>query len=204
MEAYGMAGLVGVIKARVQEHDGKLVPVDAASEMRRVQRERAFLLDREHMMSDQRWIQATVHTSIKASLAEVIGLMDDANTKHGFDIVGRANDKACVLRSGFVSLSIGFRQPYINRVTNDECYLGATEFSGIVLLPGENGWVMHKPQELKSHKLMVDISETRQLVWKEAGKKTIIPADKLGDHLFRIFLSFLSRANQGKVPRPDL
>lgn len=41
-----MEGLVGVIKARVQEHGGKLVPVDAMTEMARVQREKNYLADR--------------------------------------------------------------------------------------------------------------------------------------------------------------
>src|ERR1700726_183676 len=44
MQAYGMEGLVGVIKAHVREHGGTLMPADAASEMRRVQRESAFLV----------------------------------------------------------------------------------------------------------------------------------------------------------------
>jgi hypothetical protein len=206
MEAYGMAGLAGVIKARVQEHGGKLVPADAASEMRRVQREKAFLADRENMMSDRRWIEGTVHASIRSALEEVVRLAEMANAEHGFEIRAGAQDKTCVLRSGFVSLGIGFQQPIFNRVSDyerDECYLRASEFSGSVLLPGERGWIMHQPRELKRHKLKVDVSEVRSLVWRE-GSKTIIPADKLGDHLFRIFLDLLSRANRGKVERPPL
>jgi hypothetical protein len=206
MEAYGMEGLVGVIKARVQEHGGKLVPADAASEMRRIQRETTFLADRDNMMSDRRWIEETVHASIKSALEEVVRLADEANAKHGFKIAAGARDKSCILRSGFVSLGIGFEQPIFNRVSDymrDECYLRASEFSGTLLLPGENAMVMHRPRELKRHKLKVDVSETRSLVWREEGK-TVIPADKLGDHLFRIFLDLLSRANRGKVEPPAL
>jgi hypothetical protein len=207
MEAYGMEGLVGVIKARVQEHGGKLVPVNAASEMRRIQRERTFLADRDLVMMDRGWIEGTVHASIKSALEEVVRLADEANAEHGFEIVAGARDKSCVLRSGFVSLGIGFHQPIFNRVSDHmeyECYLRASEFSGTVLLPDERAWVMHEPRELKRHKLKVDVSETRSLVWREAGSKIVLSADKLGDHLFRIFLDLLSRANRGKVERPAL
>jgi hypothetical protein len=178
MEAYGMEGLVGVIKARVQEHGGKLVPVDAMSEMRRIQREAIYLADRESLMRDRRWIEDTVHANIKKSLQEVIGLMQKANAEHGFDIVGKADGTVCVMRSGFVSLGIGWHQPIFNRVEDDqqngECFLRASEFSGTLILPGERAWVMQNPKELKRHKFKVDVSETRDLVWKESGKRSIV------------------------------
>jgi hypothetical protein len=205
MQAYGMEGLVGVIKARVQEHGRKLVPVDAISEMRRIQRETIFLADREAMMRDRRWIEDTVHANIKRSLEDVIGLMQKANAEHGFDIVGKADGTVCVMRSGFVSLGVGWHQPIFNRVEDDqagECFLRASEFSGTLILPGERAWTMHEPEELKRHKFKVDVSETREMVWKEAGKKSIIPAGMLADNLMRIFLDLLSRANRGKVERP--
>jgi hypothetical protein len=208
MEAYGMEGLVGVIKARVQEHGGKLVPVDAMSEMRRIQREAIYLADRESLMRDRRWIEDTVHANIKKALQEVIGLMQKANAEHGFDIVGKADGTVCVMRSGFVSLGIGWHQPIFNRVEDDqqngECFLRASEFSGTLILPGERAWVMQNPKELMRHKFKVDVSETRDLVWKESGKKSIVPAGMLADHLMRIFLDLLSRANRGKIARPAL
>jgi hypothetical protein len=206
MQAYGMEGLVGAIKARVQEHGGKLVPVDAITEMARVQRERKFLSDREALMRDRRWIEGTVHASITRSLDDVIALMQKANADHGFDIVGRADGRACVLRSGFVSLGINWHQPIFNRVEDDpnhgECYMRVSEFSGTVLLPGERGWVMHQPTELRRHKFKLDVSETRELIWKESGKKSIIAAPMLADRIMRIFLDLLSRANSGMVQPP--
>jgi hypothetical protein len=205
MDAYGMDGLVGVIKARVEEHGGKLRPVTAASEMQRVQRERELLADRERLMSDRKWIEQTVHASIRKSLEEVVRLANEANSSHGFEIAARARDRVCVLRSGFVSVAIGFQQPIFNRVSdfqNDECFLYSSEFSGTVLLPDERAWVMQEPRLLKRHKFKVDISQTRELVWR-AGKNAIT-ADELGDHLFRLFLDLLSRADQGKIDPPSL
>jgi hypothetical protein len=208
MQAYGMEGLVGVIKARVQEQGGKLVPVDAVTEMARVQREANFLADREDMMRDRRWIEGTVHANITRSLQELMELMRKANADHGFDIVGAADTKSCVMRSSFISLGIGWHQPIFNRVEDDphhgECFLHAAEFSGTLILPGERAWVMNQPVELKRHKFKVDVSETRELIWKESGKKIIIPASGLADHFMRIFLDLLSRANRGKVQRPAL
>jgi hypothetical protein len=177
------------------------------SEMRRIQRETAFLADREAMMRDRRWIEDTVHASIKKSLQDVISLMQNANAEHGFDIVGKADGTVCIMRSGFVSLGVGWHQPIFNRVEDDqagECLLRASEFSGTLTLPEERAWVMHQPKEIRRHKLKVDVSETRDLIWKEAGKKSIIPAGMLADHLVRMFLDLLSRANRGKVERPAL
>ncbi|TMJ54158.1 MAG: hypothetical protein E6G85_06385 [Alphaproteobacteria bacterium] len=206
MRAYGMEGLVGAIKARVQEQGGKLVPVNAVTEMSRVQREANFLADREALMRDRRWIERVVHANITSSLQELMVLMKKANAEHGFDIVGAAEGRACVMRSNFISLGIGWHQPIFNRVEDDpqhgECFLRVSEFSGTVLMPGERGWVMHEPTELKRHKLKADVSETRDLIWKE--KKAIVPASELADHLMRIFLDLLLRANRGQVQRPAI
>jgi hypothetical protein len=206
MQAYGMEGLVGVIKARVQEHGGKLVPVDAVTEMARIQREANFLADREALMRDGRWIQGTVHTNIKQSLQDVIALMQTANADHGFNIIGKADDMSCVMRSGYVSLGVAWHQAIYNRLEDDpnhgECFLRVSEFAGAVIVPGEGALIIREPKELKRHKFKVDVSATRELIWKESGKKEIIPAGMLADHIMRIFLDLLSRANRGKVQRP--
>jgi hypothetical protein len=208
MQAYGMGGLVGAIKARVQEHGGKLVPADAKTEMVRVQRERTFLADRETLMRDRRWIEGTVHANIKQSLLDVIALMDKANADHGFKIIGKAEGTSCVMRSSFISFGVAWHQPIFNRVEDDphqgECFLRASEFSGGVLLPGERAMILREPKELKRHKFKVDISATRELVWKESGTKAIVPAPMLADHIMRIFIDLLSRADRGKVQRPPL
>jgi hypothetical protein len=72
------------------------------------------------------------------------------------------------------------------------------------LLPGERGSVMQPPQELKEHKFKVEVSHSRELLWIEVGKKDHIQPSRLGDRIMQIFLGLVSRANQGKVPRPEL
>jgi hypothetical protein len=159
------------------------------------------------LMRDRRWIESVVHANIKQSLQDVVALMQKANADHGFEIVGNADGTVCVMRSGGVSLGVRWHQPIFNRVEDDrgdECFLRASEFSGTVILPGERAWVMETPNELKRHKFKVDVSETRELVWKESGTKNVIAAPALADHLMRIFLDLLSRANRGKIPRKEM
>ena len=137
--------------------------------------------------------------------AEIVELADKANKEHGFQIKRGANDKSCVLRSGYVSLAVTWHQPILNRVTDhgsDKCSLNVTEFSGTVLMPGELGFVIEQPNVLKRHSFKVGISDTLELIWKESGKKEILTATNLSDRIFRIFLDLISRDNKGKISRP--
>jgi hypothetical protein len=204
---YTIDQLVGGIKVRVQEHGGTIVPLDAMGEAKRVQREATYLADRESLMRDRRWIEENVHRSLRATMQEIIRLVDEANTAHGFQIQRGANDMSCVLRSGFVSMGIGWHQPIFNLVCDrgsDECHLRVVEFSGTLILPGERAWVMQKPRMLKEHRFKVEVALTRELVWVERGKREHIMPGLLADRIVKLFLSLISRANQGKVERPPL
>ena len=76
------------------------------------------------------------------------------------------------------------------------------EFSGSLLLPGEKGLVMHELHPLKEHRIKVDVTGNRKLVWLD-GKEQIEP-ESLADHIVMILMDLISRANQGKVERPPL
>jgi hypothetical protein len=68
-------------------------------------------------------------------MLEIIRLVDEANTAHGFQIQRGANDRSCVLRSGFVSMGVGWHQPIFNLVCDygpDECYL---RVAGYIVTP---------------------------------------------------------------------
>jgi hypothetical protein len=204
---YGLDQLVGAIKARVQEHGGRVTPPDAMSEARRVQRERQYLADREGLMSDQRWIGTVVHPSVQQTMTELVRLAGEVNKNHSFQIQAGEGDKTCVLRSGYVSMAVGWRQPFLNRVSDhgsNKCYLRAGEFSGTVFLPGERGIIIYRPKPLKEHRFKVEVAQDRKLVWVEDGKKEHIHPDRLADHIMRYFLDLISRADQGKVARPEL
>ena len=134
--------------------------------------------------------------------------MAQANKEHRFTIVcGADGYQKCIMRSGFVSLGCGWKQPISNNVGSDpqhgDCYLRVAEFSGTLLLPRERGLVMHEPRVLKEHRIKVGVSENRELVWLD-GKEQQIEAERLADHIVMILMDLISRANQGKVERPSL
>jgi hypothetical protein len=175
------------------------------TEARRVASEATYLQDRERLMRDRAWIENTVHREVCETMQELSRLAQDANCQLGFQIVCGAKDRACVMRSGFVSFEVGLWQPIFNNVGRDgDCYLRATEFSGGILLPGEPGWFMRKPRELKEHRFFVEVAHDRTLVWVENGKTERIHPSRLADRLMRLFFDLVSRANQGKVPKPSI
>lgn len=198
--------LVGAIKNKVQELGGVIHRPDAMSEARRVKQEAEYLADRDAMMRDRRWIEGTVHRSLQDAFQRVEELVEQANKEHGFDVVcGASGYQSCVMRSGFVSLGCGWHQPIFNTVGDDPhgaCYLRIGEVSGTLLLPGENGWVMHKPRVLKEHRIKVGVNENRELIWLD-GNEHIEP-ERLADHIVTILMGLISRANQGKVDKPAL
>jgi hypothetical protein len=199
--------LVGAIKHKVQELGGIIRRPDAMSEAERVKSEAEYIADRDAMMRARPWIEGTVHHSLRETFKKVEELVAKANKDHGFTIVCRANDyRSCIMRSGFVSLGCGWLQPIFNSVGSDhqygDCYLRLAEFSGELLLPGENALVMHEPRVVKEHRIKVGVTENRELVWLD-GKEQIEP-ERLADHIVMILMDLISRANQGKVERPPL
>jgi len=205
-EDYGIEQLIGAIKHRVQEQGGTIVPLDARGEAKRVQREAEFLARREAMMSSRPWIEDTVHRELRETMIEVVRLAEEASAP-GFEIAGAADGMTCVLRSGFVSVGVAWKQSTFNRVSdygNDECYLRVAEFSGAVILPKERMIAFEEARVLKEHQFKVDVSLDGNLVWVERGKSGQIAASQLADRIVRLFLDLISRANRGKVPRPDL
>jgi hypothetical protein len=198
--------LVGAIKSKVQERGGVIHRPDAMSEAERVKREAEYIADRDAMMRDRAWIEGTVHRSLREAFKKVGELVAQANKDHGFAITCGANGyQSCVMRSGFVSLGCGWQQPIFNKVGSDphgDCYLRVAEFSGTLLLPGERGWVMQEPSLVKEHRIKVGVSENGELVWLD-GKEQIEP-ERLADYIVMILMDLISRANQGKVERPQL
>jgi len=110
------------------------------------------------------------------------------------------------LYNGFISLGCGWHQPIYNLVGDDPdhggCYLRIAEFSGALLLPGENALVIHKPRLLKEYRIKVGVNESRELVWLD-GEAQIEP-ERLADHIVMILMNLISRANEGKVEKPPL
>lgn len=129
---YGRDQLVGAIKLRVQEHGGTIKPLDALARAKQVKEEADYLQDRNNLLRDGAFIHH-VHQSIRATLAQVADLADKLNAGHGMRVEFGSQDRTGVLRSGFVSVGIGWTQPIFNMVGDyekDECHLRVSEFSG--------------------------------------------------------------------------
>ncbi len=203
---YGIDQLVGAIKLRVQEQGGAIRPLDALAKANAVRIEADYLADRDRLMRDGAWIGG-VHDSIRETLAEVGVLAKKLRDEHGLDVAFGARDRMGVLRTGFVSVGIGWKQPIFNYVGDydrDECYLRVAEFSGLLALPGESMWYPEGVKVQTEWKFKVDVAHDRSLVWRLAGKNEQIPASQLADRLVQIFLDLVSRANRGKVEPPRL
>ncbi len=204
---YGIDQVIGAIKLRVQEQGGTIKPVDALARAKAVKIEADYLADRDRLMRDRAWIEGEVHNSIRATLAEVGALAKRLSEEQGLDVTFGTQDRVGVLRTGFVSVGIGWKQPIFNYVgdyNRDECYLRVTEFSGLLALPGENRLYVEMPKVQRERKFKVDVAHDRSLVWRLAGKNEQIPAAQLADRIVQIFLDLVSRANRGKVEPPHL
>jgi hypothetical protein len=199
--------LVGAIKNKVQERGGTIKPPDALSELQRVRDEQEYLADRDALMRSRQWIEGTVQQGVRDAIAELAQLVQTARSQHGLDIEFASKGLTCVLRSGYVSLGVGWQQPIFNTVADDrgdEAYVCVVEFSGIFYLHPEGKYTLHPPKQLKEHRFKVDVAHDRSLMWREKTKGNQVAAPSLGDRIFRIFLDLISRANNGKVERPFL
>jgi hypothetical protein len=205
-EDYGLDQLVGAIKREVQKHGGVIAPLNAMDHAKRVKHEADYISDRDRLMRDRNWIEQAIHQSLRDIFKNVAELVALANKEHGFQIeIGSQDYQTCILRSGHVSLGIGWRQPIFNSVMSDqqgECYLRACEVSGTLPIPGRNEMSWQKPQVIKEHRFKPDVSSSRELEWV-LGRERIAP-NKLADRIVTIMLDLIGRMNAGKVPRPPL
>jgi len=203
---YGLSQLVGAIKLRVQENGGEIRPLDALGKAKLVKSEADYLQDRDRLMRDGAWI-LSVHNSIKGMLGQIGELAKKLKAEHEIDVAFGCQDRMGVLRTGFVSVGIGWKQPifnYLGDYEGDECYLRVAEFSGLLALPGENRWYLEAPKVQKEWKFKADLARDRTLVWRLKGKNEEIPAARLADRIVQIFLDLVSRANRGKVEPPRI
>ena len=173
-EEYGFEQLVGAIKLRVQEAGGSLSPPDALSEAKRVQREAEFIKDRDWLMRDRAWIEKTVHSALRQTMQQLYGLAEAAKCEHNLNVECAVHDMTCVLRSGFVSMGMSWKQPIYNFVGRDahsDCFVWVKEFSGFVKLPQERGFYIHEPRLLTERRFRVDLALDRTLVWVEESRE---------------------------------
>jgi hypothetical protein len=204
---YGLTQLVGAIKLRVQEQGGAIRRVDAMGKAEAVRREAEYLADRDRLMRDAGWI-GELQESIRRAMDELGRLASEINASQRLDIVvGPGNFGLTIIRSGYVSMAVGWQQPISNYVGDSnpyECHLWAAEHSGTLPLHGENRWYVEQPKKMRQHTFKVDVARDRGLMWRASGKNEYIQPSELADYIMRLFLDLVDRANKGKVERPHL
>jgi hypothetical protein len=127
---YGLTQLIGAIKLRVQEHGGVIKRVDALGKAEAVKREADYFADRDRLMRDATWI-GELRRSISEATVELIRLASEIKASQGLEIVaGPGSYGMTIIRSGYVSMGVGWQQPIANYVGDSdphECHLWAAE-----------------------------------------------------------------------------
>jgi hypothetical protein len=204
---YGLPQLIGAIKLRIQEHGGVIKRVDAIGKAAAVKREADYRADRDRLMRDAHWI-GEIQKSIQGTMDELAKLTYEINAAQNLDIVvGPGSQTLAVIRTGYVSMGIGWQQPIVNYVGDhgsSECHLWAAEFSGMMPLRDERLFWIEPPRKLKQHTFKVDVARDGGLLWRVRDKDKFIRPSELADHIMQLFLDLVHRANQGKVERPHL
>jgi hypothetical protein len=204
---YGLTQLVGAIKLRVQEQGGVIKRLDAIGKAEAVRRDADYLADRDRLMRDAAWI-GELQKSVGETMTEFSRLASEINASQKLDVVvGPGNYGQMIIRSGYVSMAIGWQQPIINYVGDNashECHLGVAEYSGILSLQGENRVYLERPKKLNQHNFKVDVGRDRRLIWRISGKNESIQPSELADYIMQLFLDLVDRAHRGKVERPHL
>jgi hypothetical protein len=198
--------VAGAIKSKVQENGGLIQKADARSEAFRVKQEADYYADRDRLMRDHQWI-GDLHRTIAQAIEEMGRIVSELNETQKLNIVFGSKQHTATMRTGFVSVVVGYQQPITNCVGDQgstECHVWVSEHSGHMPLPGERLWYVEGPKRLKLHKLKVDVGQDRTPVFRAHGTEEVIRASELADYVVRIFLDLVSRANRGKVEPPHL
>ena len=113
----------------------------------------------------------------------------------------------CVLRSGWVTLVVNWKQSITNSLFDEhgqKCGLTLAEFSGGIALPGEDVWFPEQPTLINERQYKPDVSRGREFVLKEPGKKTYITPQELPDQIIRKLLDLIERAASGGIEPPHM
>jgi hypothetical protein len=123
-------------------------------------------------MRDQRWISEVVRPSITTAMEKIVELAGEVNKKFGFNIKAGNQLCYCVLSSNWVSMVVQWRQSITNSLFDEHgqnCGLRVVEFSGGVVIPGENIWFPETAIILNERQYKPDVSRGRGFVLKEPG-----------------------------------
>jgi hypothetical protein len=143
---FGMAQLIGAVKTRVLDGGGHITPLDPISRGIRQKAEADYRADRLRLMRDLQWIKGNVQPAIRSLILRVKEIAEELNRRARYNIAAPTRESTIVLRQAPVSVLVQWRQPIANSLFDElgyECGLRVTEYSGAVIIPGENLWSHH-------------------------------------------------------------
>jgi hypothetical protein len=204
LEDYGTEQAVGAIKARVQEVGGAIERPSAKADAALVHQEAQFLADRARLFRDQRCITENVLPAVGDVFETMNRLSAEIRSGTGIDFRSGANQGQCVLTNNRVSLHVGWRQPYIN-VVSEDAYIIATEFNAQIALPGERHLIYwREPTQLARYRFKPALSLSREPCWAaENNADELLSSQDLADKCVRLFLDLLGRWNRGEIRLSD-
>jgi hypothetical protein len=200
---FGMAQLVGAVKARVLDSGGHIARLDPISRGIRAKAEADYQADRLRLMHDSQWIKGNVQPAISSLIQGVKEKAEELNEKAGYTIAAPTwRNMICALRHGPISILIEWRQPIINSLFDElgyECELKVIEYSGAMTIPGENRLAMVQPREVVAHTFKPDVSRSREFVLKATGSNEFVALGEMPDRIFEIFYRLVERAAAGEI-----
>lgn len=112
-----------------------------------------------------------------------------------------------MLRQAPVSVLVQWRQQIANSLIDElgyECGRRVTEYSGAVIIAGENRYAMVPPREVVAHTFKPDISRSGEFVLKATGSNEFVALGEMPDRVFGIFYKLVERAAAGEIEPPSI
>lgn len=200
LDDYGLDGLVGAIKARIQEQGGQLHKPDALARAREVQRNADLSAEKQRLFRDQSWIMTNIHGALHAASAKAVALVLEGGTNMQPPVKAGTQGFGCILTDYRVSTAVAWRQVYANDVS--EAALTVVDYRGAIAAPGERVAFVFNPEKLGERKFKPELSALRELVWVEVGKREYLSTDNLANAIAMDFFDLIEKVNQGRIPLP--
>jgi hypothetical protein len=204
---YGIDGLVGAIKARVQEQGGRIVKAGASAHANRVRLEAELIADKAKFFRDRPWIESNVYPSISQALllaVEIVtreGALMSPQIRAGMAELVRKGNFSCVMSDDRVSVAAGWVQPIYNDIQRGS-HIAIRNFRGAVALPGERKMCVFGPELVTERLFVPDLTASREVAWVEQGKTRQLSADDLGNEIASACFDLVSKVSRGEIELP--
>ena len=202
-EDFGFEEAIGAIKLRVLENGGSVNPLTASKQAELNKAEFEYQAERYDLASNHG--MPKVHAEVKKVLEEVARICADLNAQGYHEIRAAAVKDVFVMTNNKVSLSVYWRQPYVN--APEGWGLEVREFNRRMQLPSEPFLQFFaEATELRLDRYLPDLSKSRDVGWVEEMPKNhgrFHQSSSLADMCVIQFLKLINRAEKGEVKFPS-